>query len=66
MKPDWKDAPEWAKWLAQDGDGKWVWFENKPRVPAGCNDWRQGTRPGLWEYATVVNEDFKTTLERRP
>lgn len=66
MKPDWKDAPEWARWLAQDKGGRWVWFEYKPRVPVGANDWRQGTRPGFWEYVDEVNEGFQNTLERRP
>lgn len=30
MKPDWKDAPEWAKWLVMDGDGWWYWSEDEP------------------------------------
>lgn len=30
MKPDWKDAPEWAKWLAQDDDGWFLWFGDAP------------------------------------
>lgn len=30
MKPDWKDAPEWAMWLAMDMDGEWYWFEKAP------------------------------------
>lgn len=30
MKPDWKDAPEWAQWLAMDKNGDWYWYENKP------------------------------------
>lgn len=30
MKPDWKDAPEWAQWLAMDPDGDWYWFEAEP------------------------------------
>lgn len=30
MKPDWKDAPEWAKYLAMDSDGWWYWYENEP------------------------------------
>lgn len=31
MKPDWKDAPEWAQWLARDPDGEWWWHEGKPQ-----------------------------------
>lgn len=30
MKPDWKDAPEWAQYLAQDLDGNWYWFSDEP------------------------------------
>ncbi len=30
MKPDWKDAPEWANWLAHEIDGTWYWFEAEP------------------------------------
>jgi hypothetical protein len=36
MKPDWKDAPEWAQWLAQDYDGEWVWHEERPKLTEGC------------------------------
>lgn len=30
MKPDWKDAPEWASYLAMDQSGDWYWFEARP------------------------------------
>ena len=26
MKPYWKDAPLWARWLAQDYSGIWYWY----------------------------------------
>ncbi len=29
-KPNWDDAPEWANWAAQDENGSWFWYENKP------------------------------------
>lgn len=29
-QPDWKDAPEWAQWLAMDEDGQWCWFVGEP------------------------------------
>lgn len=29
-KPDWKEAPKWAQFLAMDKDGYWCWHENKP------------------------------------
>ena len=32
MKPDWKDAPKWAQWLAKDQDNlKWYWHEQMPK-----------------------------------
>lgn len=59
MKPDWKDAPAWAKWLAMDGCGSWYWHEDKPEY--GHNGWVSGgliklIRDPLWE----------NTLEERP
>lgn len=30
MKPNWKDAPDWAQWLSQDADGEWFWSEEEP------------------------------------
>jgi len=32
MKPNWKDAPEWANYLAKDGGifGEWYWYEYEP------------------------------------
>ena len=29
-KPDWKDAPNWAQWLAQDESGLWNWYKEAP------------------------------------
>jgi hypothetical protein len=29
-RPDWKDAPNWANYLAQDKDGSWWWYGNNP------------------------------------
>lgn len=30
--PSFDTAPEWAMWLAQDEDGDWWWFSNKPAL----------------------------------
>lgn len=30
MKPDWKDAPDWAEYLAQHPSGLWFWADRKP------------------------------------
>lgn len=62
-KPDWKDAPEWANWLAQDADGEWNWFQFEP--VRAFNHWQShgiemlaGTDSHNWLYTK--------TLERRP
>ena len=28
--PPWSEAPPWAKWRAQDEDGSWFWYSEKP------------------------------------
>jgi hypothetical protein len=66
QKPDWKDAPEWAKWLAMDDNGEWYWFIEKPTLLD------EGDECGYWNapfgsYLHVeVGVDWKTTLEERP
>lgn len=29
-RPQWKDAPKWAKWLALDDNGRWFWYSQMP------------------------------------
>jgi len=41
MKPDWKNAPEWANWVAMDNDGIWFWYEDEPVI--------SDSNPGEWE-----------------
>ena len=61
LKPDWKTAPSWAQYLAQDPNGGWWWFEVAPR-PASMG-WivcQLGTRceratiPGEWRKSLTV------------
>jgi len=35
MKPDWKDAPEWANWFAVDEDGACYWYGDEPFMSGG-------------------------------
>lgn len=79
MKPDWKDAPEWAQWLSMDGDGLWSWWEILPTWDHGENDWfvdidtvPEGSN-GLALYATDTPDESGIdwdhafdTLEARP
>lgn len=62
QKPDWKDAPEWANYLAQDADGDWFWYEHKPE----CSYSMWGTHTGRCQISTTTNAAWKSTLEERP
>jgi len=67
MKPDWKDAPEWANYLCQEKDGEWVWFAKHPTPSDRWNYWEAGaTRSEYARPQAVENDDWKNTLERRP
>lgn len=37
--PNWKTAPDWANFAAQDLDGKWHWFESTPSVSHQFGKW---------------------------
>lgn len=68
QKPNWKGAPEWAKYLACDRDGTWFWFSKKP----SCAGWSQN----VWYLRTTgsvveatepeIVEGWRKTLEKRP
>ena len=60
-KPDWKDAPEWAQWLAMDINGDWWWYEGQPG--AGDFVW---DAPGRMARAHDCEEDWKSSAEQRP
>jgi hypothetical protein len=36
LKPSWNEAPSFANYLAQDPDGIWYWFEEKPKLGDKC------------------------------
>jgi len=69
-KPEWKDAPAWANWLAQDKDGWWAWWNIVPLVCERGECWNQGKPMENWEYLDIhVSEvvgDWKDNLEARP
>lgn len=60
MKPDWKDAPEWANYCARDEDGEWFWYADKPEIG-----------PGMWQTEGTLQRinyrdgDWMETLEER-
>ena len=71
-KPSWKDAPEWAEWLAQDDDGEWKWLGSNPsKYISGwtanklscCK--KMGSYGAVMEKGTILG-DWRDTLEQRP
>lgn len=74
MKPSWDDAPEWAQWLAMDGDGRWVWYETEPFFNQSDDTWEQPfNSENAAEYVTGIPDcdgiDWDQafdTLEARP
>lgn len=63
MKPEWNDAPDWANWLAQDSDGKWCWYEEKPRVRVGSCYFSPRLES---RFAIVASSKWRESLEARP
>jgi len=64
MKPDWKDAPEWAKWLAMDDGGEWTWFEVEPEVEEALRFWAE--KPGTMFASAGYCSVWKHTKEEKP
>lgn len=60
MKPDWKDAPEWANFMARDRDGEWRVFEIEPTVDEQRGIWV----PNQGRHAVLAH--WTETKERRP
>ncbi len=65
MKPDWKDAPAWANYLAMDSDGAWTWFELKPNALSQRNIWETANYEGRSRHAGM-GVNWIATLESRP
>ena len=61
-KPSWKDAPEWAEWLAQDEDGEWKWLAGLPGKYVDC--WTAVKIKGHCKGLALG--DWWDTLEKRP
>lgn len=66
-KPGWGEAPEDARILVQQDDGRWVFGSYKSAYPGDAGGW-QGIGDGKWltySDGTVLG-DWRDTLERRP
>lgn len=60
-KPDWKDAPEWARYLAKDKNGTWFWYASKPdKMESGYWNNTRGDR-----CTEVATPDWGDSLEKK-
>lgn len=59
MKPNWKDAPEFAQYLAQDKDGWWYWYEKKPYAD-------EHTWCSIGMFKAAQESCWENSLEERP
>lgn len=63
-KPSWKDAPEWAEWLAQDSYGRWGWFQQRP-VTKSLAWFVNGGNYHISSPSCLVIGCWQDTLEQR-
>jgi hypothetical protein len=54
-------VPEWAKWMAQDEDGKWWFFEAKPFVDVCDSVWviSEGTFQLAYQDESPINWELE-------
>lgn len=64
-KPSWKDAPEWAEWLAQDSYGCWGWYQIRP-VTLSLNWFAHSGYYSTNSPGNSILGDWHDTLEKRP
>lgn len=67
----WKDAPDWALWLAQDESGIWYWYSVEPVVEDLTRQWvfpspGHKTEELLRAHVGPHNAKWRTTKECRP
>lgn len=76
FKPQWDEAPEFAMFLAMDGDGLWYWFSHRPFFDDELNGWAMDENApddAAYDLASEqqdesgIDWDFAyATLEERP
>jgi hypothetical protein len=63
-KPEWKDAPNYAEYLAQNYDGSWYWYSRKP---INRNQkWEKQISSHESSEPSIKIKDWKNTIESRP
>jgi len=66
-KPSWDNAPEWANWLAQDANGDWYWYKERPIPDSRDHIWTHKKYGYKHERAlTPYIKEWYNVIERRP
>ena len=70
-RPEWKDAPEWVMWIAQDKSGIWFGYDNKPDLLA--EEWGRIGATRFDDFGSCIllergkqSRKWRNTLESRP
>jgi len=66
LKPNWDNAPEWAKYWTVDNDGKCWWFECMPGISDNDNYWTEPSPYGKTKADKTSCETWRESLEERP
>ena len=65
----WKNAPDWANWKAQDKDGYWYWYGDKPIISDLHNVW-DIEKPETFLVTNAgraePNSDWRNAIFQRP
>lgn len=66
IRPSWSTAPAWARWLAQDGDGSWYWYADRPTASVtGSRVWVRPSSLSKQEKAADDVDSWSKTLEHK-
>jgi hypothetical protein len=65
---DWERAPDWANWVAMDGDGEWHWYAVKPFRDDNLEYWYPDCNPVAFQRALIYDRDcpWDKSLVERP
>lgn len=67
--PDWKEAPEWARYVAQERYGDWYWHENRPVAMTYGGWYSPGSARRVFARSiiqTKVEGDWTMTMRTKP
>ena len=65
LQPDWRYAPEWAKFWAIDSDGGAYWYEVEPTYDIEDECWSISNE-FIGRQSPAPDPDWSLTLRRRP